>query len=156
MGAEATCKVTFKGRTASGNARLETDVLYFRGGAIRLSIPFREISKIDARGGALRVTSPAGLASFALGAAAEKWAHKIQHPPSRLEKIGVKADWTASAVGVTDQAFLDELSAAVGTLSIGRPIKNSDAIFFGATNSADLGGLAKLRTLLKPNGALWI
>ena len=47
MGAEATCKVTFKGQTASGKARLETDVLYFRGGEIRLSIPFKEMSKID-------------------------------------------------------------------------------------------------------------
>ena len=106
--------------------------------------------------GALRVTFPSGHASFALGAAAEKWAQKIQHPPSRLEKIGVKPEWTASAIGVTDQAFLDELSAAVGTLSVGRPIKNSDAIFFGATKASDLGRLARLRTLLKPNGALWI
>ena len=156
MGAEATCKVTFKGRTASGKARLETDVLYFRGGEIRLSIPFKEMSKIDARAGALRVTCPEGLASFALGTAAEKWAQKIQHPPSRLEKIGVKPDWIASAIGVTDKAFLDELSAAVATFSLGRPVKNSDAIFFGATKQADLDRLVRLRTRLKPNGALWI
>jgi hypothetical protein len=156
MGAEATCRVTFKGKTASGKARLETDVLYFRGGEVRLSIPFKEMSKIDARAGSLRVTCRAGQASFALGAAAEKWAHKIQHPPSRLAKIGAKPAWRASAIGITDTAFLDELSAAVGTLSVGRPIKNSDAIFFGATKASDLGRLAKLRTQLKPNGALWI
>ena len=156
MGAEATCKVTFKGKTAGGTARLETEVLYFRGGDIRLSIPFKEMSKIEARAGALRVTCPEGQASFALGAAAEKWAHKIQHPPSRLAKIGVKPDWTASAIGAIDEAFLDELSAAVGALSVGRAIKNSDAIFFGATKASELGRLARLRTLLKPNGALWI
>jgi len=156
MGAEATCAVTFNGRTASGKARLETDVLYFRGGEIRLSIPFREMSKIEARAGALRVTFPEGRASFALGTAAEKWAQKIQHPPSRLAKIGVKPDWVASAIGVTDQAFLDELSAAVATLSLGRPVRNSDVIFFGATKAADLARLVRLRTRLKPNGALWI
>ena len=156
MGAEATCKVTFKGKTASGKARLETDMLYFRGGEIKLSIAFKEMSKVDARAGALRVTFPAGRASFALGTATEKWARKIQHPPSRLEKSGVKPDWTASAIGVIDEAFLDELSAAIGKLSVGRPIRNSDAIFFGATNASDLGRLAKLRTSLKPNGALWI
>ena len=156
MGAEATCKVTFKGKTAGGKARLETDVLYFRGGDIRLSIPFKEISKIDARAGALRVTFPAGRATFALGAAAEKWAHKIQHPPSRLEKIGVKPDSTVSTIGAIDEAFLDELSAAAGTLSAGRAIRNSDVIFFGATKASDLGRLARLRTRLKPNGALWI
>ena len=40
MGAEATCTARFKGKTASGKARLETDVLHFRGGDLKLSIPF--------------------------------------------------------------------------------------------------------------------
>ena len=68
----------------------------------------------------------------------------------------MKPGWTASAIGVTDQAFLAQLSAAVGTLSVGRPLENSDAIFFGATKAADLDRLVRLRTRLKPNGALWI
>ena len=40
MGAESICTATFKGRSASGKARLETDVLQFRGGDLKLSIPF--------------------------------------------------------------------------------------------------------------------
>ena len=32
MGADATCTARFKGKTASGRARLETEVLQFRGG----------------------------------------------------------------------------------------------------------------------------
>ena len=92
MGAEAEpCTARFKGKTATGKARLETDVLQFRGGDLKLSIPFKQMSKVAARGGTLSVTFPDGTASFDLGAAAPKWADKILHPPSRLQKIGVEA-----------------------------------------------------------------
>jgi hypothetical protein len=156
MGAEAECDVRFKGKTAKGHARLETDVLHFRGDDLRFSIPFRQMMKVGARAGTLSVTVPNGTASFDLGAAAAKWAEKIQHPPSRLKKIGVKPDWRVSALGVTDEAFLKELEAEVAHLSIGRVAKGSDAIFFEATKAAELARLEKLKLSLKPNGAIWI
>ena len=156
MGAEATCIARFKGLTASGKARLETEVLQFRGGDLKLSIPFKQMSKVGARGGTLSVTFPGGTASFDLGTAAPKWADKILHPPSRLEKIGVKAEWRTSAIGVDDAAFLEELEAAVAHLSIGRVVKGADAIFYGVTKEAQLARLEKLKASLKPDGALWI
>ena len=91
-----------------------------------------------------------------LGDAAEKWAVKIQHPRSRFEKLGVKTDWRVSALGVSDDAFLAELAGAVAELSIGRTLKDSDAIFFGATREAELTRLATLKDSLKSNGALWV
>ena len=156
MGAEATCLATFKGRSASGKARLETDVLQFRGGDLKLSIPFSQMSKIAARAGTLSVTFPDGTASFTLGIAAPKWVEKIQHPPSRLQKIGVKPEWRVSALGVADAPFLRELEGAVAHLSIGRVVKECDAIFFGVTKEAELTRLDTLKASLKPNGALWI
>lgn len=156
MGAEATCRVTFKGKSGTGRARLETDVLQFRSVGLRLSIAFREMSNVAARSGALKVTFPGGTASFQLGAAAERWARKILHPPSRLEKIGVKAGWNVSAVGVRDAPFLEELSAVAGTLAVGRVVKDSDAIFVGATKASDLDRLFRLKAMLKPAGALWV
>ena len=156
MGADAICTVRFKSRTVSGKARLETEVLHFRGGDLRLSIPFRQMSKIGARGGTLSVTFPDGTASFDLGTAAPTWATKIQHPPSRLQKIGVKAGWRVSAIGVDDTAFLKELEDACSHLSIGRVLARSDAIFFGVTQEAELARLGKLKASLTPNGALWI
>ena len=156
MGAEATCTARFKGKAASGKARLETEVLQFRGGDLRLSIPFKRMSKVVARGGTLSVTFPGGTAAFDLGPSAPKWADKIQHPPSRLQKIGVKAEWRVSAIGVDDTAFLQELEAACARLSIGRVVKECDAIFFGATKTADLVRLETLKASLKPNGALWV
>jgi len=156
VGAETECDVRFKGKIASGKARLETEGLQFRGGNLRLSIPFRQMSKIAASGGTLSVSFDGGTAAFELGTAAAKWADKIQHPPSRLKKIGATSDWRVSALGVTDEAFLKELEAAVGHLSVGRVTKGSDAIFFEATKAAELARLEKLKLALKPNGAIWI
>ena len=156
MGAEATCTARFKGTTASGKARLETEILHFRGGDLKLAIAFKQMSKVTARAGTLSVTFPGGTASFDLGAAAPKWADKILHPPSRLQKIGVKPEWRVSAIGVDDTVFLKELEDASAQLSIGRAVKDSDAIFFGVTNEAELARLEKLKASLTPNGALWI
>jgi hypothetical protein len=156
MGAEATCTATFNDRTARGKARLETDVLQFRGGDLKLSIPFRSIEKVGACKGVLTVTIPEGTATFDLGAAATKWADKIKNPPSRLAKIGVKPDWRASAIAIADDMFLDELRRSVAKLSIGRVLKSSNAIFFGATKERELARLEKLKASLRPDGALWI
>src|SRR4051794_17479237 len=93
MGSEATMSARFNGRTATGKARLETDVLQFRGGELKLTIPFAKMSKVSARGGALNITFPDGTVSLDAGDNAAKWADKILHPPTRLQKIGVKADW---------------------------------------------------------------
>jgi hypothetical protein len=156
MGAEATCTARFNGKSVTGRARLETDVLQFRGGDVRVAIPFGQISKITARAGTLRVTCPDGAASFDLGPAASIWAEKIQHPRSRLEKIGVKPGWRVSAIGIDEAAFQKELQDAVAELSVGRAVRDSDAIFFGATKESDLRRLATLKTRMKPNGALWV
>jgi len=156
MGAEASCTARFNGKSGTGKARLETDVLQFRGGDVRLSIPLGQISKITARAGTLKVTFPDGAASFDLGPAAPKWAEKIQRPPSRLDKIGVKPGWRVSAIGVDDAAFQEELQEVAAELSVGRAVKDSDAIFFGATRASDLQRLTTLKTMMKPNGALWV
>ena len=156
MGAEAVCTARFKGQTSAGKARLETDVLHFRGGDIRLSIPFKQMSKIAARGATLSVTFPEGTATFNLGRMAPRWAEKIQHPPSRLDKLGVKREWRVSAIGVDDHVFLTDVGNAVAQLAIGRILRESDTIFFGATKAAELSRLATLKRSLKANGALWV
>jgi len=156
MGNEATCTARYKRQRASGKARLETDVLQFRGGDLRLSIPFKSMSNVSAARGTLSVTFDGATATFDVGDAAAKWADKIQHPPSRLKKLGATAQWRASAIGISDEGFLTELEGAVAHLSIGRVLKDSDAIFFGVSTSAELARLEKLKGSLKPNGAIWI
>ena len=156
MGAEAKCTAKIKGKTVKGTARLETDAVEFRGGDVRLTIRFAQMKGVAATDGTLTLTVPGGPVTLALGPAAQKWAQKILHPPSRLEKLGVRPEWRASVVGVDDESFISELREQVASLTIGRAAKRSDAIFFGATRAAQLGRLARLRAALKPDGALWV
>jgi len=156
MGAETTCDVTFKGKKTAGRARLETASLDFRGASLQLTIPLNEITRVTARDGRLTVTFGRSAATFDLGTAAPKWAEKIQHPPTRLAKIGVKPDWTASVIGVDDDAFVQELRQQVARLSLGKALKDSDAIFLGASNESELSQIDRLKPALKSNGALWV
>ena len=156
MGAEAVIPFTVNRKSANGNALLETDVLQLRGASVKLSIPFKAMRNVRAAGGVLRFDSPHGGIALELGPAAPKWAEKILHPPSRLAKIGVKRDWRVATLGVGDEDFLAELEQAVAVLSIGRLVKDCDAIFFGVTSASQLGRLEVLKKSLKPNGALWV
>jgi hypothetical protein len=156
MGTEANCTARFKGQTFSGKARLETEVLEFRGSDLKLSIPFKSVKKISVRGEALTIEHAGGRLTLEVGATASRWADKILHPPSRAKKLGVKPEWKASVVGVDDKEFLKELDRSIASLSIGRVIKDSDAIFLGATHEADLKRLETLKASIRPDGAIWI
>jgi hypothetical protein len=156
MGAEATCDAKFKGRTISGKARLETDTLEFRGGDLKLSIPFKAVKKADVRGHSLNVVYAGERVTLEIGSAASRWADKILHPPSRSQKLGVKPEWKASAVGIDDPAFLKDLGDSIASLSIGRVTKDNDAVFLGATSESDLKQLDRLKRMIKPDGAVWV
>jgi hypothetical protein len=156
MGAEALCDFTVNGRPDRGKARLETEVLRLRGREASFSIPFKQMTRVRAVDGVLSFESADGLVRLELGSAADKWADKILHPPTRLAKIGVKPDWRVAVLGIEDQDFLAELEDAVAFLSIGQTVKNCDAIFFGATGGTQLNRLQLLKRSLKPTGALWV
>jgi len=156
VGSEAHCTARLKGRTVAGKARLETGTLEFRGGDLKLSIPFKTVKKVEVRGDSLNVEHAEGRVSLEVGTSASRWADKILHPPSRSKKLGVKPDWKASALGVDDKEFLKELDEGVRSLSIGRVTKDNDAIFLGASREADLKQLEKLKASIKPDGAIWV
>jgi len=156
MGAEATCTVRFKRTAARGKARLETAALEFRGGDLKLTIPFTQITHVSARSGRLRVSWSEGTATFELGDAAPKWAEKISNPPSRLTKLGVKAGQRVSLVALNDRDLVAEIEAAGATVVVGRAADDSDIIFFGATDAFDLRRLEPLKKSLTSAGALWV
>ena len=173
MGSEALGKFSVNGKTGKAKARLETDVLQLHGADVRLSIPFKAMRNVRSSDGVLRFEiaddgpkrsalrgggpeRPALHVALELGSAATKWADKILHPPSRLAKIGVKPEWRVATVGIGDEDFLAELEQATAAVSIGRAVKNCDAIFFGATSASQLARLSQLKKSLKPAGALWV
>ena len=155
MGAEAHCSVTFGQTTAEGKALLETDELIFRGEGLRLSIPYKTISHADARDGVLRVTWPDGIAAFDLGPAAVKWADKVRNPPSRIEKLNIRAGQLVLFVGVRDATLREEIETRGATV-LARGTRPVDAIFVAANERGDLERLVTVQKFLKADGAVWV
>lgn len=139
------------GRTYEGQAFLETSELIFRGER-RVVIPFAKIKNIGARNGQLTIDDM----TFDLGEDAAKWAEKIRHPKSVVQKLGIKAGQSVALVHLEDDGFVADLEKAGAQVSVGKAKKNSDAIFYGAATRAELDRLATLRNSLAPNGALWV
>jgi hypothetical protein len=173
MGREARCSVRFGDRVAQGKALLETDELVFRGDdGVRLRIAFKEMRAVEARDGELRMEYPDGAAVFDLGGQAEKWAFKILHPKSLLDKLGVKAGMWVLVLGVDDESFLADLGERTdavvygeGSSSVhpsrasgrtGRGVADAwDMVFLGVDEPEQLVQLSPLKGAIKPDGAVW-
>jgi len=155
MGRELLCTVRSGGKTASGKALLETSEIIFRGD-FRLKIPFGSLSSVVAHDGELHLKWPDGSAVLELGEQAEKWAHKILHPKTTVEKLGIKPDLVISAVGIGDGDFVKDLRANARSFSDSKPLNDSDLIFFGAAKAPELVRAKKLVPSLSSAGALWI
>src|SRR5215472_4572909 len=145
MGQELECRMHYRKRTLAGKAYLETDHILFRGDE-RVKIALKDLKSVNATAGMLHLDFAGGPAKLELGKAAEKWAHKILHPPTRADKLGIKPGLSVQLVGEFEPDFLDELQDAVIVL------KDADLICFAATAKKDLARIAKF----KPAGALWI
>jgi hypothetical protein len=153
MGQELECRLRYRKRTMAGKAYLETDYLLFRGEE-RLKVALKDLTAVQADGGLLKLEFPGGPAALELGEAAEKWAEKILHPPSRAGKLGVKAGAEVRLVGEFERDFRDELRGCAVELADGKA--KADLVFFAAAAARDLARVAKLKAWLKPAGALWV
>jgi hypothetical protein len=151
MGQERECRLRYAGRTQAGKAYLETDYLLFRG-AERLKLPFQDLTGVSAEAGDLRLDFAGGPAVFEIGNAAAKWAHKILHPPSRLDKLGIKSGMKLRVVGELEPEFLNEAAACGAVVNGSAP----DLVFLGAKKPVDLGRIARLAAGMRAGAALWV
>lgn len=154
MGQELACTLRYRKRTLAGKAYLETAHILFRGEE-RLKIAFEQLTGVHAAGGVLKLEFAEGPALFDLGAAAEKWAHKILHPPTRLEKLGLKPGLAIAVEGELEPQFLSEIGEAAGPI-VTKPTAKADLLFFAAQTTADLARIAKFKSRLNPRGAVWV
>ena len=149
MGAEVECTMRLGKRSFAGKAYLETEFLLFRGEE-RVKVALKELTAVSAKAGVLRLEFAGGPAELELGKAAEKWAEKILHPPTRADKLGVKAGMAVRLVGAFDAEFVEELRGRGAAI-----VERGGAItFYAASKSADLKKVPKLA----PTGdaALWV
>jgi hypothetical protein len=151
MGQELDCRMLYQGRTLVGKAYFESDHILFRGGE-RLKIAIKALQSVTAKAGMLHLNFPGGPASLELGAAAEKWARKILHPPSRADKLGIKPGVTVRLAGEFEREFyleLRDVQMVTGKAKV-------DLIFFAASGREALAQIPKLAAGLKPAGGLWV
>jgi hypothetical protein len=139
MGQEIECRMRYGKRSLAGKAYLETDYLLFRGDE-RVKIAFRDLTSVQASDGLLRLDFVGGPAELELGKSAEKWAQKILHPPSRLDKLGVKAGTKVRLVGAFDPEFVAELRER-GAVEAEREV---EIVFYAAARREHLARVGKL------------
>ncbi len=163
MGKEAACRARFDGQSSRGKALLETSELIFRGD-FRVAVPLREIRNVDAGASELTVTWGAKKLTLELGADARKWAERIRNPPSRLDKLGVKATSAVALIGGKRafagedlRAFVAEVEARGARLLKGAPTgSETDLVVFLVVEArADLAKIEALVAVLRAGGALW-
>ncbi len=155
MGSEQLCTVWTEGKTSTGKALLETSEIIFRGD-FRLKIPLASLQSTVSKDGELRLKWEGGSAIFELGESAAKWADKILHPKSTAGKLGIKPGLTVSVRDIRDAGFIREVRATAKDFSNTKLLQDSDLIFMGASESADLGEAGGLLPSLAESGALWI
>jgi hypothetical protein len=151
MGQEVECRLRLGRRVLQGKAYLETDHLLFRGEE-RVKILLKDLKGVAAEAGMLKLDYEGGPASFELGAAAEKWADKILHPPTRASTLGIKPGMSVRLAGGFPADFLAEVEA----LEPCEPRAKADLVFLSAPGRKTLAQIEKLATSLKPAGALWV
>lgn len=148
MGQEAECRMQIGKRMLRGKAYLETDHLLFRGDE-RVKILLKDLESVEAADGLLKLMFAGGPASLELGKAAEKWAAKILHPPTRAEKLGLKPGTKVRLVGDFDAGLRDDLR---GCDVVAR---GGDVVLYAAQSRSDLARVAQLAKL-GAGAALWI
>jgi hypothetical protein len=155
MGYESACTLRLGGEATRGKAVLEQHDLIFRG-PTRLAIPLKDIASAVARDGSLTVRFGRATAVFGLGPAAARWAERITNPPSRLDKLGVKAGMTVGMVGTRHDDLLAEIKSRGARLARSSTPSGADLVFYGAERRELLDRVVELKRWLKPNGALWV
>jgi hypothetical protein len=155
MGQEIECSARVGGRTVKGRAQLETDELVFRGDE-RLRIRLGDITSAVAKDGELELRHKGGTVALRIGRPAARWADRINHPPTRADKLGVKAGQRVSFVGAVDEELAREIAGAGADVGRGRTRKGSDVVLLGVERARDLGRLAALAGTIARGGGIWV
>jgi hypothetical protein len=143
------------GRWQPGLARLEEKEIVFRGD-VRVRAPLDLLRNVRVADGVLTFRFGGEELALRLGAQAPKWADRLLHPPSRLDKLGVKPGQRVCVVGLDDAAFLKELTVRGAVVTSNRTVEGADMVFFLCPARARLNRLPAMARAIDPAGAIWV
>ena len=73
-----------------------------------------------------------------------------------LDKLGVKPGSKVALLHIDDVSFLTQLRERTGDVVQGKPRSPCDLVFVGASTRRDLARLARVKSWIEPNGAIWM
>jgi hypothetical protein len=137
------------------NFLLETSEILFRGER-RSKVMFSAVKSAKVAGDWLVLETAEGKFELELGAAtAGKWAQKILHPKTRLEKLGVKAGSRVVAIGELDPEFAAELKKLKAEAT-GKICRDTEIVFLACQTKDQLNAMAKIAKQIEGATALWV
>src|ERR1700685_3142565 len=155
MGTEIVGEAAYRGASHRIKLHLDGKELTLRDG-LKLRIPLDAVRQASAKDGQLTIKWLEDKIVLSVGDKAARLAEKILHPPSLLDKLGIKAGHTVSIVGLEDKGVLREIRERAASVSEDSVEQNSDVILLRATKKADLRRLKPLQKSLKRDGMIWI
>jgi len=155
MGTEIVGEAAYKGASHRIKLHLDGKELTLRDG-LKLTIPLKDVRNVAANDGELTVAWAKEKIVLKVGDKASRLADKILHPPSLLDKLGIKAGHVVSIVCLDDRPFVRDLKQRTEAVFEDAIEANSDVIIFRAVAKADLKRLKSLQKSLKRDGAIWI
>jgi hypothetical protein len=73
-----------------------------------------------------------------------------------MDKLGVKPESKVTLIGIDDETFWQQLVDRTDDAVKSRLRHDTDLIFYAADSLDQLFELGRLKTYLKPNGAIWV
>ena len=152
MGRETKVQAQFDGVLEMGRLQWEAPELIFRG-ATRQIWKGAQLAGVAAEGEELVLADGA---RFTLGDAfqAQNWVKAILNPPTRLDKLGVKAGKRVALIGIEDPGFAKELAGRVELADDDED--ELDLIFTAIDDPEDFDILPQLARLVGDKGAIWV
>jgi hypothetical protein len=164
MGQEARCQARIGERVLDVKALLESDELILRG-EHRARISFASLDSVEAVDGNLTVRHGGEPIVLELGPAAARWAHKMLHPPTLLDKLGVKDGQRIAVIGVSDSPLLASLRGRVGLVEY-ESLESAawdhldgaelDLVVMQVDQPDDLDVIAMAAQIIDQAGAIWL
>lgn len=154
MGLEAKCRARVEDRLVTGRLHLDSASLSFGGRGCKWSLDLGPGVKTKVEQGWLLVSFGKRQASFELGDDAAKWTEKIQNPPSRAKKLGIKAGSRCWLFGKFPADFLSELASS-GT-EVAADFEKDVLAFVLVETKRDLKRVVATAARLSPRQSLWI